>query len=632
MRKNKTLINEACKGLFLFLMLLLLLPVGVHADSWNGWVYQDPYPTSSTILGVKFITPEKGWLVGEYGTILYTGDGGNTWEGQESGAWDDLKSVTFVNERSGWAVGNAGVIVHTIDGGKTWQSQGDVKVSLNKVFFIDEKDGWVVGDRGMVFHTSDAGNNWERIPIGERQSLASIFFINKKTGWLVAGKNVYRTIDGGKNWEVSALPVNSPGEIIDEEWWRGDVSFVDENRGWAVVGLWDIYHTIDGGKTWEVQLTPSNFMKGFEVATILFKDAENGCAAGTNILCTEDGGKVWKERLKVRPASYDKIGDFVSGFWGLSFPDKTTAWAGGHGGLIMKSEDGGKSWGLKAKKMGKFMSIFIDGKTGFGEKDRSIIRTDDGGDTWRMLKKFDMPTGFDGGYFFNSSTGWLGGTHEKRPNSWNSYIIYTNDGGKTWTTQYDEPGACISDIYFLDQSTGWAVGEGGLVLYTKDGGKNWVHQKSGTDFLLQHVFFVDTKKGWILADHPEKTSGEESMVLHTEDGGKHWQVQLKTHDLWLEQVIFTDNKTGWISTVSGGGPGEGVGEVVLLHTRDGGKTWLELKFADISYGTLVFIDKDRGVLAADKGRNYVTKDGGKTWQRRRELVRKDAWKVSELFN
>jgi hypothetical protein len=54
-------------------------------------------------------------------------------------------------------------------------------------------------------------------------------------------------------------------------------------------------------------------------------------------------------------------------------------------------------------------------------------------------------------------------------------------------------------------------------------------------------------------------------------------------------------------------------------------------FNDVTYGRLFFITKSRGVLAADKGQNYITKDEGRTWERIRSPVVKSVWHVSELF-
>lgn len=171
--KNKTFVMLSS--------MLLFLATNFSAYSQNGWIYETEYPTSSTLLGVKFITPSKGWAVGTSGTIIYTEDGGVNWELQDSGTNQDLKAVAFVNEKVGWVVGNGGTIIHTMDGGKNWVKQesanfhlrkaarqrnemvslGSEKIDIHKVFFLDEKEGWIGGDDGALLHTLDGGDSWE---------------------------------------------------------------------------------------------------------------------------------------------------------------------------------------------------------------------------------------------------------------------------------------------------------------------------------------------------------------------------------------------------------------------------------------------------------------------------------------
>lgn len=216
--------------------------------SVNGWIYQETYPTENNLYGVKFVTVKKGWVVGDYGTILHTEDGGETWDVQESGTEHALKSIFFVNDKQGWVVGKGGVILHTEDGGKTWINQGNGNLILNQVFFLNGMEGWAVGNsgpgldkpKGIILHTVDGGRNWKTSDIEEKSNIAEIYFIDIKTGWLLAGTTVFRTTNGGKSWDSSELLAgNSRG--------YGDVHFVDNSTGWAVVGKRNIYHTADGG-------------------------------------------------------------------------------------------------------------------------------------------------------------------------------------------------------------------------------------------------------------------------------------------------------------------------------------------------------------------------------------------------
>ena len=52
-------------------------------------------------------------------------------------------------------------------------------------------------------------------------------------------------------------------------------------------------------------------------------------------------------------------------------------------------------------------------------------------------------------------------------------IIDNASASGTWEEIHHVPGANWEDVFFLDESHGWAVGWNGSVASTKDGGKNW---------------------------------------------------------------------------------------------------------------------------------------------------------------
>lgn len=644
-------------------IIAILLPAISFAGSWDGWIYQNPYPTSNTLLAVKFITPQKGWIAGEKGTILYTEDGGNSWEAQESGTEQDIKSLAFINDKQGWAVGNGGVIIHTENGGKTWTSQGDVRVSsLNKVFFVSEKEGWIVGNEATVLHTTDAGMHWNKQEIVIMRNIASIHFINPQTGWILAGDDVYRTKDGGRKWEKSAIDVKIQypqatggnkyipilGQKMGPEWWEGDIYFTDEKNGWAVFGLWYISHTVDGGKTWQTNNV------SFTVGKIVFSDKDNGCAIGTTALGTDDGGKTWKDRFGHKSAE-----DAGMAFWGLSYAGQKTWWVVGKIGYgqLYNSEDGGQKWEEKTRYGGSRDGyFFVDDKIGwdFGYDDKfvksGIIKTEDSGHTWKVQKEFKDGIHIDF-FFLNSKTGWIVGEETGRGRDFykkllllNYFILRTDDGGKTWVTQLFKKSGKefqlsdqLSDIFFINPDIGWAVGDNGLILHTKDGGTHWERQQSGTKSRLRRVQFIDGERGWAVGRKSTKVKGHDYYeynisILHTDDGGEHWRVQWERKGEWstMHDLYVIDENNIWavgdISEYSGDG--------IIVHSSDGGKTWSE-STEDLG-GTylrqLFFMDKNNGVVLTEKGSMLITTDGGKAWSKRRIPVRRHLWHVSELFN
>ena len=50
----------------------------------------------------------------------------------------------------------------------------------------------------------------------------------------------------------------------------------------------------------------------------------------------------------------------------------------------------------------------------------------------------------------------------------------------SWTKQTSNTTELLNDIHFVDNMTGWAVGDNGTIVATVDGGANWTVQNSGT--------------------------------------------------------------------------------------------------------------------------------------------------------
>ncbi len=650
--------------IIIFSTFIMSIPLLAFAGSWNGWIYQDPYPTSNNLNSVKFITPKKGWVAGEQGAILYTEDGGDTWEYQKSWTEKSINSLFFVNELQGWAVGGGdgpakekGMILHTADGGKTWgEQQGEFESTLNSVFFINDKEGWIAGREGVLLHTTDGGKNWERQKnTSIMRAIASVYFVNSQAGWLLAGDEIYRTTDGGKNWDATRVDVIPPrperiglmgGPAIASlppDWSLGALYFVNEKLGWAVVGREFIFMTEDGGKTWTDQLKSGSISYG--LGSIAFIDDRRGCAAGTSIICTEDGGATWKERLGIHPGGRDRIDGFPISLASITLVNQSSGWAVGLEGQIMKTDNNGKTWKMAAKRNecgGK--TFFINNNTGWlhntlWSHSTNICRTDDGGHTW---EKQDTGIEVSDVFFIDSVTGWaVGSLKEAAPGQkpgdlvvlgkvWN-IVKFTNDGGKTWRTQFKNviadnlfyPG--LEGVFFINRNTGWAVGYKGTILHTTDGGATWILQKSrNSKIYLTTVLFVDPNVGWIIGSTGEDE--EAGYILHTTDGGNHWQTQYKyKKDSGLDGIFFMDDKSGWITGATEYGYGW------LLHTTDAGKTWSEKNFPGIGVNYPVFLDKNKGLISAEKGWLVITTDGGETWTKVRKPLSKQPWHFSEVF-
>lgn len=170
---------------------------------------------------IEFADEQNGWIVGEFGTIRHTADGGQTWTDQQQtllgeGIVDVLDlptlfGVHFVNNQEGIAAGLEGKIAHTHDGGQSWKFDTvDEKIAIEdplyQPFLFPDGKGWVIGAGGEVVAKEPGSDTWKRAQLGMRLFtwLRGIDFFDHSNGWLVGGfGTILKTKDGGKTWTPS---------------------------------------------------------------------------------------------------------------------------------------------------------------------------------------------------------------------------------------------------------------------------------------------------------------------------------------------------------------------------------------------------------------------------------------------
>jgi photosystem II stability/assembly factor-like uncharacterized protein len=114
---------------------------------------------------------------------------------------------------------------------------------------------------------------------------------------------------------------------------------------------------------------------------------------------------------------------------------------------------------------------------------------------------------------------------------------------------------------FIFTSTGYFVGDGGLILKTVDGGKSFAQKASGPG-PLKSVRFFDADRGIAV--------GAGGTALCTADRGAHWILGGTGTDAPLMDVRMISATTAY----AGGGS-------TLIKTLDGGRTWSPVKVDDI---------------------------------------------------
>lgn len=161
------------------------------------------------------------------------------------------------------------------------------------------------------------------------------------------------------------------------------VCFTDERTGWAAGQSGVILKTTDGGEHWVLQRADLTVDR--PLFHIAFVNAEEGSAVGlwSLMLTTTDGGATWRETPPPMPPGAKKAD--LNLFW--QFTDRQ-----GHrfitaeAGKILRSDDGGATWRyIVTGYRGTFWTgmALADGTLLVGGLRGTIYRSTDGGETWQ---------------------------------------------------------------------------------------------------------------------------------------------------------------------------------------------------------------------------------------------------------
>tara|TARA_B100000929_G_scaffold176324_1_gene139662 strand:+ start:848 stop:4183 length:3336 start_codon:yes stop_codon:yes gene_type:complete len=350
----------------------------------------------------------------------------------------------------------------------------------------------VVDDNPSVFYVGTAsGGVWKTVnhgtsfePVFDHESTSSIGDVtvsqrNPNLVWVGTGEpnnrqsspygnGVYRSLDGGANWQHMGLDeTRHIGRI--------QIDHRDNNRVFigAVGHLWGpneergVFRTTDAGQTWEKVLFINEDTGVIDLAmdphdsNTLFAAAYqrrrtaggfNGGGSGSGIYRTMDGGDTWERLAEGLPQ-----GDM--GRIGLDIyrrdPDIVfaTVEAGGGRGGVYRSTDRGNSWEHLSTQNNRPMYY-------------SQIRVDPSDPNWVYSGGLNIYASSDGGRTFRGATAEVHSDHHAMwidPNNSNNLII-AGDGGisvsfdrtRTWRqlrniviSQFYEIGVDMREPYFV---------------------------------------------------------------------------------------------------------------------------------------------------------------------------------------
>lgn len=522
---------------------------------------------------------------------------------------------------------------------------------------------------GGLFRTTDSGTTWTpitdgKVPLGSTGCVAvadsdpNVIYLGTGSDGVRSnvstGRGMYKSIDGGETWkfiglynagQIGAVRIHpkDPNTVWVSA--TGDIFKANSERG--------IFKTTDGGQTWRKVLFVSDTVGGMDVE--LQPDNPNVVYA-------------WLSRLERKP-------------W--------TIISGSRDGGFYKSTDGGEHFtrittGLPNELIGKAnlavtnanpnrIYALIEAKPGGG-----LYRSDDAGQTWSLInsqgtliqRPFYYATlgadpsnadvvyagaeGFfksrDGGKTFTPFRTPHGDNHDIWINPKNSLLMIqsndgganvSTDGGRTWSSQMNQPTAEIYGVW-VDNQFPYKI---------------YAAQQDNTTLIIssqaEPYTLTDWRTGPGCETGPIMPHPQNPEIVYGSCKGQYGVMNLKTgqeKNYWIgaqslygnpaSDLIYRMQRVSPMATSPHDPDVLYYGSQYVHRTRDKGVTWERISpdltahpdccqaasgepiTRDVTgeefYSTLYAITEsplEKGVIwtGANDGPFYVTRDNGKTW-------------------
>jgi photosystem II stability/assembly factor-like uncharacterized protein len=518
----------------------------------------------------------------------------------------------------------------TTDAGTTWEPVTDGQINSSSVGAIGqcEADPDVVyigmGEvqfRGNimqgdgVWKSTDAGENWEHAGLPESQSIGRVRVHPTDCNTAYAAvlghafgpnpeRGVYRTRDGGANWERILFRNDSTGAV--------DLSMDPNNPNTLYAGFWQVYRT-----SWGMY----------------------SGGPGSGLFRSTDGGDTWTELTRnpgMPEGLWGKVGVSVS----PADPNRVYAIIEADEGGVFRSNDAGATWErvnderrLRQRAF-YYTRIYADPQN----VDRVYVlntgfyRSDDGGETFPVTRRPPhgdqhdlwiasndpdrMINGNDGG----GNVSWNGGetwTEQDYPTS-QLYHITTSYHDPYWVcgAQQDNSTACVPSSNWNQIADIVAVG----------GGESGYIANDPED---PNIFYAGSYGG-ALTRYDFRTGNSERINVWPENPMGHSSEDIVERFQWTFPIVFSQTGPKRLY----------VGSQHLWMTTTGGKSWErispDLTRADPrtlgpsggpitkdqtgveTYATIFTIapsphDANTIWVGSDDGYVQLTRDNGQTW-------------------
>ena len=248
-----------------------LIKIKVNQTNTSSFVTVTGATNADCFYGIDFLDLNYGFVVGKFGKVAYTTNGGSAWTQVTPFSSEQLNDLLFYNNSNAIIIGNNGTVLKmnsTISTSAIFQTEKppynetDITWSninsgtTNDLFEIEVKGGvtYIAGD-GVILKSTDLGNSFSSVYTNPIYKFRDISFVNSLMGWAIGYNislnriDVLKTTNGGANWTLQTTIAGTSAGII--------TGLVIEayNSNYVLASYADALNSVkkitsDGGVTW----------------------------------------------------------------------------------------------------------------------------------------------------------------------------------------------------------------------------------------------------------------------------------------------------------------------------------------------------------------------------------------------
>ena len=514
-------------------------------------------------------------------------------------------------------------------------------------------------NNGGVWKTDDYGRTWTPIfdeaPTGSVGDIAvspshpNVLYVGSGEGLhrpdLGVGDGVFKSTNGGKTWQQVGLPdVQQVGRLVVHPT-DPDIVFVagmghpygpNEERG--------VFRMTNGGKSWDrvfyvdhntgasqVEFDPVD-PRTLYAALWEHREGpwENGSFSGTNtgLYKSTDGGTTWR-RLSQGLPQVERGERQIFFDIARSNPKRLYVLVGGRSTAgVYRSEDGGETWARVSgdRRLGVDVRVHPKSADTVFAAGTAEYRSDDGGKTWTCIK--GAPGGDD------PQRLWI---NPLQPDimllTGDQGASVTTNGGRTWSSWYNQPTAQLYHVAADNQFPYWVFGgqqeSGAIGIASRGNGgqisfRDWIG--AGADeyaYVAPDPLNPDIVYGGRVQRFNRKTGQSQNVAPEALRSGRYRVLRtmpLLFHPAEPRMLLFATNVL-W-KTMTGGQQWEAISPDLSRERPAIPESVGDFRTPDLETmarrGVIYAVGPSPGDVnliwaGTDDGLIHVTRDGGRVW-------------------